>query len=70
MVGVQSADLYGGKRAEWGRCGMRFKVYIGDDCIGFFSDYDHVLGFINTLGSPEVTIEDTRTQGARLLVLT
>ena len=49
---------------------MRFKVYIGDDCIGFFSDYDHVLGFINTLGSPEVTIEDTRTQGARLLVLT
>ena len=23
---------------------MRFKVYIGDDCIGFFSDYDHRAG--------------------------
>jgi hypothetical protein len=48
---------------------MRFKVYVGDDCIGFFSDYDHVFGFINTLGSPEIMIEDTRTEHARLLVV-
>jgi hypothetical protein len=51
------------------RSGMRFKVYVGDDCIGFFSDYDHVFGFINTLGSPEIMIEDTRTEHARLLVV-
>ena len=48
---------------------MGFKVYVGDDCIGFFSDYDHVFGFIDTLVSPEVTIEDTRTDGVRHLVL-
>lgn len=69
LVGVQLVDLYGGKRVEWGRSRMRFKVYVGDDCIGFFSDYDHVFGFIDTLVWPEVTIEDTRTDGVRHLVL-
>jgi hypothetical protein len=48
---------------------MRLKVYVGGDCIGFFSDYDHVFGFINTLGTPEVTIEDTCSDGARHLVM-
>ena len=69
MVGVTYGTLYGGKRAEWGRSGMRFKVYVGESCVGWFDDYDHVLGFIDTLGSPEVTIEDTRKEGARLLLV-
>ena len=67
--GVPLSSLYGGKRAEKGKGGMRFRVFVGDDCVGYFDDYEYTLSFVASLGSTEVTIEDTHVEGARLLLL-